>query len=301
MSSIFPIRDTVTRDEAQEPRLVDLDEETADEVFEALSSQTTRQIFLALHEQPQTASDLADETGTSVQNVQYHLEKLTDADLVEVADTWYSERGSEMKVYAPEDESLVLYAGRDKQSTFKSLLKRFTGVFSLLVPGSLLASWLVRQSDSGGSDAADGAAGAEELNTTGGEQFDVATESSREYVSTDAALDAEQAADDNGGFVSADNRTEMAQENGTESQVTLSDADFLPDADIILPENATSEPILITDGGNAITVSNSTLESAPEATNQAAGIDPALAAGVAFILGGLLVAVALVAYYGLPE
>jgi hypothetical protein len=164
----------------------------------------------------------------------------------------------------------------------------------------LLASWLVRQSDSGGSNAANGAAGAEEFNTTGGE-FDVATESSREYVSTDAALDAEQAADDDGGFVSADNRTEMAQENGTESQFTLSDADFLPDADIILTENATSEPILITDGGNATTVSNSTLESAPEATNQAAGIDPALAAGVAFILGGLLVAVALVAYYGLPQ
>jgi DNA-binding transcriptional ArsR family regulator len=165
MSSIFPLRDTVTRDKSREPRLVDLDEETADEVFEALSSQTTREIFLELHHSPQTTSDLAEATDTSVQNVQYHLEKLTDADLVEVVDTWYSERGTEMKVYAPEDESLVLFAGRDKQRTLRNLLDRVVGVLGILVPGSILAGlgaqWIPTDSGtSGGANGGEAAGGA---------------------------------------------------------------------------------------------------------------------------------------------
>jgi len=297
MSSIFPIRDTVTRDEPRDPRLVDLDEETADEVFEALASQTTRQIFLALHEEPQTASDLAEETDTSVQNVQYHLEKLTDIELVEVADTWYSERGSEMKVYAPMDESLVLYAGRDKQTTFRSLLKRVTGVFSLLVPGSLLASWLASSSDSAGG--AEGGSGtvAEGGDSAGGEQLNVASESDPSSYSGLEAT-AEDLPEEENEVTLAENGTDqMASDmNTTLENVEL---DFHSSTDIFLSENVTDQPILITDGGNATTVPNGT--TVQTATDTAAGVDPALAAGLAFLLGGLLVAVSLWAYYGHPE
>jgi DNA-binding transcriptional ArsR family regulator len=86
MSSVFPIRSEVeTEDRA--PRLVDLDDETADEVFDALAAATTRRMLSALHEQPRTASDLAAVTDTSVQNAQYHLRKLQEVGLVEAVDT----------------------------------------------------------------------------------------------------------------------------------------------------------------------------------------------------------------------
>lgn len=155
MGSLFPIRDSVSVDEEREPRLVDLDEDTADEVFEALSSSTTREIFLELHAQPQAASDLAETTDTSVQNVQYHLEKLTEVELIEIVDTWYSERGSEMKVYAPTDESLVLYAGRDKQSSLRTALRRLVGAFGALVPASLAVGWFAGQTGDDGPDSVD--------------------------------------------------------------------------------------------------------------------------------------------------
>jgi DNA-binding transcriptional ArsR family regulator len=100
MSQVFPLRSSVSLDDRQ-PRLVDLDDDVADEVFEALSARTTRRVFSALHDEPRAASDLATVTDTSIQNAQYHLEKLQDADLVGVVDTWYSERGTEMDVYAP--------------------------------------------------------------------------------------------------------------------------------------------------------------------------------------------------------
>jgi DNA-binding transcriptional ArsR family regulator len=145
MSTIFPLREKVSLDNSREPRLVDLEDDVADEVFQALSSGTTRQIFSALHETPQTASDLADVTDTSVQNAQYHLEKLVDADLVNVVDTWYSERGTEMKVYAPTDEALVLFAGNDKRSSLQSLLKRVVGALAVLLPTGGAVTYLARQ------------------------------------------------------------------------------------------------------------------------------------------------------------
>ena len=145
MSSIFPRRGQVDLDDDRGPRLVDLDDDVADDVFEALSSRTTRHIFRELHDSPQTASDLADATDTSVQNVQYHLSKLADVDLVEVADVWYSERGTEMKVYAPTDESLVLFAGGNAEGTFRSLLKRLVGGLGVLAPASLLVWWVASQ------------------------------------------------------------------------------------------------------------------------------------------------------------
>lgn len=144
MSSLFPLQRTVELDD-REPKLVGLDEDTADEVFDALSSGTTRRIFGRLHEDPRTASELASDTDTSVQNVQYHLQKLQEAELVEIVDTWYSERGTEMKVYAPTDESLVLFAGGTERSRLRDLLKRAVAILAVLAPLAAAAGWLAGQ------------------------------------------------------------------------------------------------------------------------------------------------------------
>lgn len=187
MSSIFPLRQQVSLGE-REPRLVDLDDERADEVFEALSAGTTRDIFRELHREPQTASDLADATGTSVQNVQYHVGKLTDADLVEVVDTWYSERGSEMNVYAPRDESLVLFAGQDSERSLRRLLSRLVGGGALLLPVSLLVAWLARRYTTAGP-AGSGDAGGADSPSIATEQADAAADAAPEAVATIAGLD----------------------------------------------------------------------------------------------------------------
>jgi len=141
MSQVFPLRTAVELDEDRGPRLVDLADDAADDVFAALSSGTARTILAELHESPQAASDLAEVTDTSVQNVQYHLENLGDVDLVEVVDTWYSERGTEMKVYAPTDDALVLFAGSQDRTTLKDLLFRALAGVGLLAPATALV-WL---------------------------------------------------------------------------------------------------------------------------------------------------------------
>ncbi|MFB6300500.1 MAG: ArsR/SmtB family transcription factor [Halobacteriales archaeon] len=176
MARLLPFRSSEIQRDKPDPRLVEIDDESADEVFAALSSTTARRIIAQLYEEPTTASDLAETVETSLQNVRYHLENLQDAGLIEVVDTWYSSRGTEMKVYAPTNEPLVVAAGQEESTgALKGALKRLLGAIGLLGIASLVLDRSLRTlgvpsptvERSGGGAGGDGgdSAGAEELTT----------------------------------------------------------------------------------------------------------------------------------------
>ncbi len=131
-SSLDSRTDAAERD--AEPRVVGLDDDETGAVLSALSSDTARDLLAALHDEPVTASAVADDVDTSLQNAQYHLNRMRDAGLVEVVDTVYSEKGREMKLYAPADEPLVVFAGSD--SGRRSLRERLRGIVAAV--GALL-------------------------------------------------------------------------------------------------------------------------------------------------------------------
>ncbi|WP_232701207.1 ArsR/SmtB family transcription factor [Halobacterium wangiae] len=148
---LLPGRSSVERGEGS--NVVGIREDAADEVFEALSSRTAREILSTLYEEPDTASSVAEKIDTSLQNASYHIEKLVAADLVEVADTWYSEQGREMKVYAPASESLVLFASdAASEPSLKDRLLRILGAVGVLGVSSLVVQQLFGQ-QSGGQEA----------------------------------------------------------------------------------------------------------------------------------------------------
>ena len=102
----------------EERSTVDLREEPAGRMFEALASDTARAIVDRLSAGPATASEIATAVDTSVQNAGYHLDRLEDAGVVTEADVWYSARGTEMSVYAPRVEEVVVrLPGRDLAQT----------------------------------------------------------------------------------------------------------------------------------------------------------------------------------------
>lgn len=143
MSGLLPSEsNAVSADEAEEDggtRLLWLDDDDAETLIGSLSSDTARSVLTALHEEPRTASELAEEVDTSLQNVRHHLNNLADADLVEATETRYSVKGREMKVYAPVNESLVVCVGdSEERSSFLSSLRQFIGAAVALVLGSLL-------------------------------------------------------------------------------------------------------------------------------------------------------------------
>jgi len=114
-------------------RVLDIEGEAADRAFEVLSSATAREILTAIYERPRTPPEVRDEVGTSLQNVHYHLDRLEEADLIEPSGVGYSEKGSEMTIYGPRSEAVVLFAGREaERSRLRRLLGRVLGLYILL-------------------------------------------------------------------------------------------------------------------------------------------------------------------------
>jgi predicted transcriptional regulator len=106
-AGLFPHRPPVDEPD-RGSRVVCLDTDEAAALCGSLASDTATSILSRLFEEPTTASKLADRVDTSLQNAHYHLDRLREAGLVRVVDTWYSSRGVEMDVYAPTHDEFVI-------------------------------------------------------------------------------------------------------------------------------------------------------------------------------------------------
>ena len=170
--SLLPSRPDAQPAEDAGPRVVGVDDEAADDVLSALSSGTARRVLAALHDDPAPPSELADRVDTSLQNVQYHLEKLQTAGAIEVVETGYSEKGREMDIYAPADRPLVVFAGdTEDEGTLRTALTRLLGALGLLAVGSALVQALYGDLAVGFGAGGDGAGGADGGGDGGGVEF----------------------------------------------------------------------------------------------------------------------------------
>jgi hypothetical protein len=111
-AGLFPHRPPVDETD-RGSRVVSLDTDEAAALCGSLASDTATSILSRLFEEPTTASDLADAVDTSLQNAHYHLDRLREAGLIRVVDTWYSSRGVEMDVYAPTHDEFVIAPAAD--------------------------------------------------------------------------------------------------------------------------------------------------------------------------------------------
>lgn len=175
MSGLLPSTPDVSVDRDPEPRVIGLDSDDASDMLAALSSETARTVLSKLHEDPATPSALADEVDTSLQNVQYHLEKLERADLVEEVGTQYSEKGREMTLYGPADGPLVVFPGSNEEASgFKQMLRRALGAVLLLGAVSAVIEAIARQwlpwlgSDPAGGDDGGGVDGGDDTDVGDG-------------------------------------------------------------------------------------------------------------------------------------
>lgn len=129
-----------------EPRVVDIDTEEAEATFDALGSETAREVLAAVYREPRTPPEVREAVGTSLQNVHYHLANLEDAGLIEPAGLGYSEKGTEMTVYAPASEAVVLFAGHEEDgSRLRSVLGQVLGLFVLVALSTLAFAALHRR------------------------------------------------------------------------------------------------------------------------------------------------------------
>lgn len=268
MARLFPFRSDTAAEEGQ-PRVVDLEGEDGDAVFGALSSTTARKIYSQLDDEPGTPSDIADAVDSSIQNVRYHLENLEDAGLVEVVDTWYSSRGNEMSVYATTDGPLIVTSDESRATQLKEALSRFIGGVGALAGGSLLVQYAMTQwlAPSGTESAAD----------SGTQPAGTSDDSSGERTTDETADDAGGGTADEGGDMGAadvDASDQSSSESASNGDAGGGGADSGFDADNETLQNAT-------DGG-------------AEAIETVFGSVPP---GLLFFLGGLVVLLAITAYW----
>ena len=146
--SLLPSRDPAAPD--AEPRVIGVDSEDADDVLSALSAETARNLLAELNREPAPPGELADRVDTSLQNAQYHLDKLENAGAVEVVDTAYSQKGREMDVFAPANQPLVICAGDEQETSgLRAALSNLLGGLAVVA----LASAFVQELFGGGLSA----------------------------------------------------------------------------------------------------------------------------------------------------
>ena len=114
MARLLPSRTDQPIERDRDPSVLYVDSDRAENVISTLSGDTAMKTFRMLNDEALTASEVADGLDLSVQNASYHLENLQDADLVEVVDTCYSEKGREMAIYAVTSEPKVLVLGTEQ-------------------------------------------------------------------------------------------------------------------------------------------------------------------------------------------
>ncbi len=169
--SLLPSKPDASPSEDADPRVIGVDSEDADDVLSALSSETARNILAEVHDDPAPPSELAERVDTSLQNTQYHLEKLEDAGAVEVVDTAYSAKGREMDVYAAADQPLVIFAGdQEDSSVLRTAIQRLVGALGVLALASFAVQALFgRTALLGGGDVGGAGGDGAEISGDGGD------------------------------------------------------------------------------------------------------------------------------------
>jgi DNA-binding transcriptional ArsR family regulator len=109
-------------------------DERAQKIGKAIASQTANDILHILQDGPKTASDLCGVMNIPMGTVKYHIENLLDAGLLEVAETRYSVKGREIKVYALKDQLLIVTPA---VKNIRSILLRYASLFAVVVFASL--------------------------------------------------------------------------------------------------------------------------------------------------------------------
>jgi DNA-binding transcriptional ArsR family regulator len=279
--SLLPSRGPKTST-AQEGDLqvVGVDEDVAP-VFDALSSDTARDVLNAIYDEPGTPSEIASRLDMSIQKVSYHLENLADVDLIEVAGTRYSEKGREMTVYEPPDDPLVVFVGtEERKRTLRSLVKRVVPTLGILA----VASAAIQSAFGGGLGLSLGSGeepryGDQAPPEEGGEVTAGPTdESAMEGAETPTARG------DGGGNGGGNVATETPVSTDSTGATPTPEATGTPTSSGDIGIQATGEPTPTAQPTATPTDAIETLASTPGgAVDTAAVLEP----GIAFFLGGL--------------
>ncbi len=97
-------------------------------ITQVITNDTARQIMELLAEHSMSASDIAKHLDVPLTTIKYNLENLVDVGLVKIERIKYSEKGRQVKVYAPVRKLIVVVPEKLGSASITEILKKYLGV-----------------------------------------------------------------------------------------------------------------------------------------------------------------------------
>jgi len=108
-------------------------------ITQVISNDTARQIIELLADSALSASDISERLRAPLTTITYNLENLESVGLIKVERIKYSEKGREVKIYAPVRKLIVIVPEKTESKSVADILNKYLGV----ILASVLASSLI--------------------------------------------------------------------------------------------------------------------------------------------------------------
>lgn len=109
-------------------------DEQAQKIAKAMASQTAGDILKILGEGDRSLSDITETLGIPLTTAKYHIENLSEAGIIEVAETKYSVKGREVKIYRL-SRKLVVVA--PKLASAREILLKYASLFGIVTAATV--------------------------------------------------------------------------------------------------------------------------------------------------------------------
>lgn len=114
-------------------------------ITQVISNDMARGILELLADTPLSASDIAERLGAPLTTVKYNIDNLESVGLIRVDTVKWSEKGREVKLYAPVRKLIVVVPEKMERSKITELLKKYLGIILAAVFASGIIELLTGQ------------------------------------------------------------------------------------------------------------------------------------------------------------
>ncbi|MCX9025434.1 MAG: winged helix-turn-helix domain-containing protein [Candidatus Methanoperedens sp.] len=121
--------------------------EESKKITQVISNDTARQIIELLADAPLSASDIAERLQAPLTTVTYNLENLDSVGLIKVEKIKYSEKGREIKIYAPVRKLIVVVPEKTDRKSVVDMLRKYMGIILAAVLASSLIEFFMRSAE----------------------------------------------------------------------------------------------------------------------------------------------------------
>ncbi|VVB89572.1 Helix-turn-helix domain protein [uncultured archaeon] len=117
--------------------------EESKKITQVISNDTARRIIELLADAPLSASDIAERLQTPLTTIVYNLENLESVGLIRIEKIKYSEKGREVKIYAPIRKLIIVVPEKTDRKSITDILRKYVGVVLAAVFASSIIEFLL--------------------------------------------------------------------------------------------------------------------------------------------------------------